>query len=230
MRYFILVAATSLVAWSCSQSSRPDAQKAALATRADSISYSLGINLASQLRQEGLDEINEQVFARAVADRFVTDSLLIGPEQAKALLSVYFKELKAKQLAKHLQQGRDFLQRNAKRKGVKTLSSGVQYEVVEQGQGESPRATQNVKCHYRGMLLDSTVFESTIESGSPVVFPVNGVIPGLGEALQQMAPGARWRVYIPTELAYGEKPYPGGLIKPNMALMYEIELLSIEPN
>ncbi len=214
----------------CTHKDKVGKKTLSLSSDNDSISYSLGVNLATQLKDQGLKEIDAEIFQAAVLHVFQDDSLRVSQERSKAILYKYFKDIQNRRIHGYLKEGKDFLAKNAKRKSVKKTKSGLQYEILKQGNGAKPRATQNVKCHYVGYLLDSTVFESTIKTGVPSIFPVNSVIPGMTEALQNMQVGSKWKVYIPSGLAYGERPHPGGLIKPNMALIYEIELLSIEPN
>lgn len=230
MRKTILFIVAIVFFAACKQKDKGTEVPLSLTSSQDSISYSLGINLASQLKSEGLNDIDPDIFQKAVVDAFQSDSLLLDSEQAKKVLNNYYQTLRANRLQAYLDQGRKFLKENAERKGVKKLKSGLQYEILIQGNGNKPRATQNVKCHYTGFLLDSTIFDSTIKTGVPSIFPVNSAIPGISEALQKMPTGSKWKLFIPTELAYSDKPNPGQLVKPNMALIYEIELLSIEPN
>jgi len=124
--------------------------------------------------------------------------------------------------------GEEFLKENAKKEGVKTLPSGLQYKVIKEGEGKSPKATDTVSVHYRGTLLDGTEFDSSIKRGEPAEFPVNGVIKGWTEALQLMKQGAKWMLYIPANLAYGARGTPGGPIGPNETLIFEVELLKVK--
>ncbi len=128
----------------------------------------------------------------------------------------------------HLEEGISFLEENKKRKGVTTTESGLQYEVLVEGDGPKPTETSSVTVHYHGTLIDGTVFDSSVERGEPAKFGVTQVIAGWTEALQLMPVGSKWKVYLPTEIAYGANPRPGGPIKPNMALIFEIELISID--
>ena len=228
-RFLFLITIVFFTACQHEDEDKVEVPALSLSSDNDSISYSLGVNLASQLKEQGLTEINPEVFQQALMHVFTNDSLHIQKEKSKVILNTYYKKLRQKRLETYLFEGKEFLKKNRKRKGVKKMPSGLQYEVLTQGNGQKPRKTQNVKCHYTGFLLDSTIIESTIKSGVPSIFPVNSVMPGMSEALQNMQEGSKWRIYIPTELAYGERPHPGGVIKPNMALIYEIELLSIEP-
>jgi FKBP-type peptidyl-prolyl cis-trans isomerase len=138
-------------------------------------------------------------------------------------------QLQAKQGEKNLQEGKDFLKANGVKTGVKTTASGLQYEVIKDGTGPQPKADDNVTVNYTGTLIDGTVFDSSIERGQPAQFPLNRVIPGWSEAIQLMKVGAKYKVYIPSELGYGMQAPQGSKIKPNMALIFEIELLSIDP-
>jgi FKBP-type peptidyl-prolyl cis-trans isomerase len=129
---------------------------------------------------------------------------------------------------KHLEEGIAFLEKNKERKGVITTESGLQYEILVEGDGPKPTDTSSVTVHYHGTLIDGTVFDSSVERGQPASFGVNQVIAGWTEVLQLMPVGSKWKVFIPSEIAYGANPRPGGAIKPNMALIFEIELISID--
>lgn len=208
----------------------PTQKELTLNSREDSISYSLGINFAEKIKKQGLQSIKSNLFQEAFIKALNSDSTLLTLPKADSLLIVYNKELWTKQLERQLIEGHHFLEDNAKKQNVTTLESGLQYQIIREGDGTQPRSTQNVKCHYTGSLIDGTVFENTISTGTPTIFPVNGVIKGMEEALLLMRKGAKWKIFIPTELAYGEKPFPDGPILPNMALIYEIELLEILNN
>lgn len=190
------------------------------------ISYSLGVNIGQSLAQQGLKEINGEAFSQALTDFFEGNNLEIKSDEAQQNLQEYFGKLQAEMAGKQAQAGKDFLAENAKKEGIISLPSGLQYEVMTMGTGDKPAATDNVKTHYHGTLIDGTVFDSSVERGEPISFPLNGVISGWTEALQLMPVGSKWRLFIPSELAYGERGQ--GSIQPHSTLIFEVELLGIE--
>ena len=151
----------------------------------------------------------------------------MDPQEANKLLQEYFTKQQDEMLNQNLEIGRAFLEENKKKANVVELPSGLQYEILTEGTGEKPKATDSVKCHYHGTLIDGTVFDSSVERGQPATFGVNQVIKGWVEALQLMPVGSKWRLFIPSELAYG-KQGAGRSIQPNSALIFEVELLEIE--
>ena len=148
------------------------------------------------------------------------------PEEAKKIINEFFSNLQDEIAETNKQAGKEFLAENAKRSGVVVLPSGLQYEVLAEGKGRKPKVTDKVQCHYHGTLIDGQVFDSSIQRGTPAVFGVNQVIPGWVEALQLMPEGSRWKLYIPSDLAYGEQG-AGGSIPANATLIFEVELIKI---
>ncbi len=193
---------------------------------ADTFSYSLGLLLANNLKQQGISGYDEEELLKGLRDALNDKAQL---DYATANLEVQ-KGMRAERQAKataNLEAGRRFLEENAKRKGVKVTDSGLQYEILKKGNGPKPGPADKVKVHYHGTLIDGTVFDSSVERGQPISFPVNGVIKGWQEALQMMPVGSKWKLYIPSELAYGERG-AGAAIPPNAVLIFEVELLGIE--
>ncbi len=211
--------------FSCSQQ-----KSAKMTTEIDSVSYSLGINVGENLKKSGLKEVNAEVFGKAINDALKNDTnaYLIKTEAAYNLLNRYFSGLQKQKTDKNLKENQAFLEKNKSEKGVVTLPSGLQYQIITEGKGAKPTKTDKVKVHYRGTLIDGKEFDSSIERGQPAVFVVEGVIKGWQEALQLMSVGSKWKLFIPSELAYGERGAQGSIIEPNMALIFEVELLSIE--
>ncbi len=195
-------------------------------TQLDSVSYALGINIASSLQQQGLTEINADIFASALKDAYSKANLKMTMEQSNALLQEYFQGLANKKLQANSEAGKKFLAENAKKEGVITLPSGLQYMVLKEGKGIKPTANDEVTTHYHGMLIDGTVFDSSVERGQPATFGVSQVIPGWTEALQLMTEGSKWRLFIPSNLAYGERG-AGGSIGPNATLIFDVELIKV---
>ena len=191
------------------------------------ISYALGISIAGNLKKQNFENIDVSALTKAIEESFGEGQALMTEEDANKMLNDYMLELQQAKQAVHLNAGRDFLDSNKTKEGVVSLASGLQYKVMTEGAGPMPSASDKVTVHYHGTLIDGTVFDSSVDRGEPASFPVTGVIAGWVEALQLMKVGAKWQLYIPTELAYGANPRPGGDIKPNMALIFDVELLSI---
>jgi FKBP-type peptidyl-prolyl cis-trans isomerase FklB len=191
------------------------------------VSYCVGMSIAGSLVQQDLEGIDPEVMAQAIRDVFEGKPLTYQPEQANEIIQDYLAKATVTKFETIKNEGEAFLASNATRAGVKTTSSGLQYEVISEGQGEKPGASDSVTVHYHGTLIDGVVFDSSIQRGQPATFGVHQVIPGWTEALQLMSVGSKYRLYIPQELAYGANPHPGGAIKPYSALIFDVELLTI---
>lgn len=193
----------------------------------DSASYSIGVNLGMQFSQQGLTDINPDILAQAIKDVVGKKPVKIDQSQLSKIIQTYVEKQKEKQYSKNIDLSKNFLAENKKRKEVITLPSGLQYEILVKGNGEIPKISDKVEVHYHGTLINGTVFDSSVERGQSITFDVTGVIKGWTEALQLMPVGSKWKLYIPSELAYGASPRPGGPIEPYMALVFEVELISI---
>lgn len=192
----------------------------------EKLSYSLGLSIAGNLQKSGVAELDVDAFAKGIKHHIEGATPDIDPEEANNIINTFFGELQSKQFEANIEAGKEFLAENAKRDGVVTLESGLQYEVMTAGDGAKPAATDQVKCHYHGTLINGTIFDSSVQRGEPAVFPVNGVIPGWVEALQLMPLGSKWKLFIPSNLAYGEQG-AGEQIGPHTTLVFEVELLEI---
>ncbi|MDE6116782.1 MAG: FKBP-type peptidyl-prolyl cis-trans isomerase [Duncaniella sp.] len=199
----------------------------------DRISYALGLSMGNNFRASGINEINVEDFADGVAAVFYGSDPKMTYDEAKAEIQKYFTALEEKQRAESAKMaevneeaGKKFLEENGKRVEVKTTASGLQYEVIQEGDGEQPSAQDQVEVHYTGKLIDGTVFDSSVERGVPATFGVTQVIPGWVEALQLMKAGSKWRLFIPSQLAYGPQG-AGGVIGPNATLIFDVELLKV---
>ncbi len=199
----------------------------------DKMSYALGVNLAANLKSQGFDSINPVLFAEALDNAMKSKALKMTPAECSAFLNDFYgkmQQAKAEQekakYADNIKAGEDFLSKNKLQKGVVTLPSGLQYMVLKAGTGEKPKPTDKVKTHYHGTLLDGTVFDSSVDRGQPISFGVNQVIKGWTEALQLMPVGAKWKLFIPYNLAYGDRS--AGKIPPYSTLIFEVELIGIE--
>lgn len=200
----------------------------------DRISYALGLSMGNNFRASGITEINVQDFADGVAAVFYGSTPKMSYDEAKAEIQAYFTEMEKKQRAAaeelgkaNAAAGEAFLADNGKRVEVRTTPSGLQYEVLTEGDGPRPEANDQVEVHYTGMLIDGTVFDSSVDRGMPATFGVTQVIPGWVEALQLMKAGSKWRLFIPSNLAYGPNGAPGSPIGPNATLVFDVELLKV---
>jgi len=192
----------------------------------DRFSYALGMSVASNLIRSGVKKINPDLFLQAINDTFTGEMPKMMPEEANKILEEFMQKANQGAAKNNLEEGLKFLAENKSETGVTELPSGLQYKILEEGDGELPSTDSEVKCHYHGTLIDGTVFDSSVERGEPAVFPVNAVIPGWVEALQMMPEGSKWRLFVPPELAYGEQG-AGGVIGPNSTLVFDVELLEI---
>jgi FKBP-type peptidyl-prolyl cis-trans isomerase FklB len=192
----------------------------------EKLSYCLGANIGMSLQSQGLTELDANIFAGAINDVVSNSELKINTEDINSYLQDYFGKLQAEQQKVAVAEGEDFLKNNSSQDGVVTLESGLQYIVLKEGSGEKPKATDTVTTHYHGTLISGEVFDSSVERSEPASFPVNGVIPGWVEALQLMPVGSKWKLFVPSHLAYGERG-AGQKIGPNTTLIFEVELLSI---
>jgi FKBP-type peptidyl-prolyl cis-trans isomerase FklB len=218
--FIILAVATSLVACNVDNSS-PE-----LNSQIDSVSYCLGVSVASNLKASGFEGLESGKLSNAFDDVFSDSELKISEEEANILINEYFVQLSQKKSEDAILKGSTFLQENSLKEGVFTTESGLQYMVVNQGDGNTPNLDDKVTVHYHGTLIDGTVFDSSVDRGEPASFGVNQVIPGWTEALQLMNVGSKYKLFIPSNLAYGERG-AGGSIGPNETLIFDVELLSI---
>jgi FKBP-type peptidyl-prolyl cis-trans isomerase FklB len=207
---------------------------AALKDPTDKISYSIGVNIGSSIRQQTQQQglsLKPDIVAAGLRDALAGGKMLLTEQEVRDTLMSLQKEMVAKQAElgeKSRKEGEAFLAENKKKPGVVTLPSGLQYQVLKAGTGQKPRATDTVKAFYKGTLIDGTEFDSSEKHGTePATFPLTNVIPGWTEALQLMPVGSKWRLFIPSELAYGERGALG-VIPPNSALIFDVELLGVE--
>lgn len=195
-------------------------------TKLESASYGIGVNIAQSLKAQGLEDINPTILANAISDVLSKKTLAISEQEAQKVVQEYVEENNIKRKEKNTAEGKAFLEENAKKPGVVSMPSGLQYEIISEGTGEKPEASDKVKTHYHGTLLNGLVFDSSVNRGEPITFPVNGVIPGWQQALKMMPVGSKWKLYVPYQLAYGERG-AGAAIPPCSTLIFEVELLDI---
>lgn len=192
----------------------------------EKVSYALGLSIGNNLLSSGIRDLNVEKFTQAIQDVLGGVQPEMTYDEAKTTLDKFFKDLADKINAQNIQVGKEFLENNAKKEGVVCLPSGLQYQVLQVGTGKKPGATDKVRCHYHGMLLDGTVFDSSVNRGEPAEFGVNQVIQGWVEALQLMEEGAKWRLFIPSDMAYGARG-AGQSIPPHATLIFDVELIKV---
>jgi FKBP-type peptidyl-prolyl cis-trans isomerase FklB len=195
---------------------------------ADSAGYALGVRIGQNLKAQGFDAINLPNLYRAIGDVFTGKASALPEAVLDKCIGEFVQKANEQKSAGAKKEGVEFLAANAKKPGVVTLASGLQYVVVKAGADTTrPKLTDKVKCHYHGTLLNGSIFDSSMDRGEPVVFPVNGVIKGWQEALQLMTVGSKWKLYVPSDLAYGDSS-PSPSIGPGSLLVFDVELISIE--
>jgi len=227
-----VVLASTLVLAGCNDAKAPEETSSQIALDSDykKLSYGLGLNIGGGIAQQGVPELDIDALLAGIRESVDGQEPRITQEELTAVISrVQQAEAEKQQLSAtdNLKKGADFLKENGVREGVVTTESGLQYEVLQAGEGASPSAESIVNTHYHGTLIDGTVFDSSVERGEPIEFAVNQVIPGWTEALQLMSAGSKWRLYVPANLAYGEYS-PGPNIPPQSTLVFEVELLSFQ--
>lgn len=191
------------------------------------LSYSLGMSMATQLLQTGLENLDVEAFVKAFTEIMKNEKPSMSLEEASEHIQAYFSAKQNEMLKINKAEGEKFLAENKKEDNVVELPSGLQYEIITEGKGDIPNATDTVECHYHGTLIDGTVFDSSVQRGQPAVFGVTQVIKGWVEALQLMPVGSKWKLFVPSDMAYGEQG-AGDLIQPNTTLIFEVELLGIQ--
>ncbi len=204
---------------------KPVTHTTSISSPLDSFSYALGVSMAEFYKSQGIKDINLSMVNLALND-VKNNGAKLNEEQCNNIIMNYMQSMKSEKAAAVKKEGLAFLEENKKREGVVSLPSGLQYEVIKEGNGPKPKLTDTVKVHYHGTLIDGTIFDSSVQRGEPISFPVNGVIRGWVEALQLMPVGSKWKLFIPSELAYGDSD-AGPVIKGGSTLVFEVELLNI---
>jgi FKBP-type peptidyl-prolyl cis-trans isomerase len=205
--------------------SLPAAEESPFKSTREKASYALGMNMGKQLRQNGA-EIDVDLYMKALKEAMSGGKLQMTDEQVRETLMTFQTELRTRTLEKNKKDGESFLAENKKKEGVVTTASGLQYKIETKGTGKIPTSNDTVVCHYRGTLIDGTEFDSSYKRSEPSSFSVTGVIKGWTEALLMMPVGSKWKLFIPSDIAYGERGRPG--IPPNSTLQFDIELISIK--
>lgn len=192
----------------------------------DKISYALGLGIGHQLKNMGIENFSVEDFAQSIKDVMEEKATAMTSQEAQTLLNTYFQEKQKAESQKAISEGKAFLEENAKKEGVVTTKSGLQYEILTEGTGKQPKATDTVRCHYEGSLINGSVFDSSYKRGEPAEFGLNQVIPGWTEGVQLMKEGAKYRFYIPYLLGYGENG-AGSSIPPYSTLIFDVELIKV---
>jgi FKBP-type peptidyl-prolyl cis-trans isomerase FklB len=218
-----VLAAAFMVASCNAQNKKTDIK---MSSTIDSVSYGLGVAIGNNLKNSGFDSVKVDIMSQALKEVFEGKATM-KQEDADKIIQGYMAEKEKMKGQENVAKGKAFLEENKKKAGVQTTASGMQYIVMKEGTGAKPGLNDKVTTHYHGTLIDGTVFDSSVERGQPASFPVSGVIPGWTEALQMMPVGSKWKLFLPSELAYGERG-AGGKIGPNSVLVFEVELLSID--
>jgi len=228
---FLAVAATVFLINGCSGKEQTVAKMESLQ---DKVSYGIGLRIGKDFKSQQV-ELNPDLLMKGIEDGLAGTEPLLSDEQIRETMVAFQQEMMEREKTrleeasvKNAEEGKKFLEENAKKEGVVTLPSGLQYKVITEGSGKQPSSEDTVKVHYRGTLVDGTEFDSSYSRNEPAEFPVGGVIPGWTEALQLMKEGSKWQLVLPPELAYGERG-AGPRIGPNATLVFEVELLEAEP-
>lgn len=222
--------ATLLMFTGCAQSNSKNKDKSKtkmeLKTEIDSVSYAIGLSVAQNLKTQGFEDLNIEAFTTAMHGTYNNEDPKLNAEELDLIIRNYMTKKSERDLVANKEKGEKFLTENATKEGVKVTASGLQYKVITEGTGPKPTAENEVEVHYHGTLIDGTVFDSSVDRGETISFPLNRVIPGWTEGVQLMSVGSKYVFYIPSELAYGERG--SGQIGPNEALIFEVELFSIK--
>lgn len=235
MKYsYFLIILVSVICFNCDGQSKGSAgtSNASLKNRADSVGYALGYNLGEFLKANGVTElpkdINIEMLNKAVKDATSNTKGALTREQCQMALTEFVTSKKKESITKNKADGAKFLEENKKKAGVVTLPSGLQYQVIKEGTGPKPTAADRVQVHYHGTTIDGTVFDSSVERGEPITHSASGFISGWNEALLLMPTGSKWKLFIPSDLAYGDQG-AGPQIQPGSALIFDVELLKVNP-
>ena len=226
--YMVAFLSAGLFFTACNQG-QMGTPEANLETKLDSVSYALGFQNGSFLGREGINELNMGNYNAGIQAGLNSEEGVLTQEEIMAVTNSYLQDIQEQRSGENIEAGEAFLEENLTKEGVQETESGLQYKVIEEGEGESPTAENVVRVHYEGTLIDGTVFDSSYERGQPAEFPLNRVIPGWTEGVQLMKEGAIYEFYIPAELAYGERAPQGSPIGPNETLIFKVELLEVKP-
>ena len=198
-----------------------------MSTEQNNVSYAIGMSIAESLKNQNLTELDATVITEAINDLMQGKMPRLSAEEANQIIHNHLEEKRSAAFMANKTEGENFLTTNKSKEGILETATGLQYEILTEGNGQKPASTDVVSVHYHGTLIDGTVFDSSVQRGTPASFGVHQVIPGWTEALQLMNVGSKYRLYIPQNLAYGANPHPGGPIQPFSTLIFDVELLAI---
>jgi FKBP-type peptidyl-prolyl cis-trans isomerase FklB len=228
MRRIFLLGIVLVMFSSCNIFRRAEkGDKQTLNTPMERFSYALGMSIGENFLEAGLDSVETDFLLKGINDMIKQREKLLAPEEAAMVIQEFIGKAEQRKSEVNREVEQKFFEQNKKREGIKTTETGLQYEIIEQGNGPKPTIVDQVTVHYHGTLIDGTVFDSSVDRSEPMTFPVTSVIPGMQEAILMMPVGSKWRLYVPSSLAYGETG-AGGVIDPYAPLIFEVELIKIE--
>ena len=227
LKHIFLISGAAFFSLTACEGQKNKATDGKLATQVDSVSYGIGLSIGENLKKSSMNDLNVDLIANGIKSAFNNDSSVMKEKDCQGLIQNFMQAKAKKKGNENMEKGKAFLAENGKKEGVKTTPSGLQYQILKDGTGPKPTLTDKVSVHYTGTLIDGTVFDSSVQRGQPAQFGCNQVIPGWTEALQLMSVGSKWKLFIPSNIAYGERA-PGGTIGPNETLIFEVEMISID--
>jgi len=228
LKYIVLFSGIAFLSLTACEGQKNKETKTTLTTSNDSVSYAIGISIGGNLKKDNLSEVDVDLIAGGIKAAMKSDSSVMKSEDAQASIQAFMMNREKKKASDNLEKGKKFLDENAKKEGVKTTASGLQYQVIKEATGPKPALTDKVSVHYHGTLINGEIFDSSVQRGKPYELGVNQFVPGFSEALQLMSVGSKYKIWVPGNIAYGERS-PGGSIGPNETLVFEVELMAILP-
>lgn len=227
IKHLIILTASAIVSFTACEGQKGKETKTTMSNQNDSVSYALGVSIGNNLKKNGFDKLDISLLSAAMKEVYDSTPTKIKAEEADGIIQAFMMGEQKKKGEAAVAKGKTFLEENSKKPGVVTLPSGLQYQIIKEGTGAKPVLTDKVEVHYHGTTIDGVIFDSSVDKGQPIHHPVNQFIPGWTEALQLMPVGSKWKLFIPSNLAYGERG-SGPSIGPNETLIFDIELIGID--